>query len=89
MNSNKSDYLLTFELDSKNEILEIYGNQKGLEKLKALIDSFLTKAGNDHIHLMTESWGGNELSDHKQCAENEIINHVKLFKWVGKNQQEQ
>ena len=58
MNSNKSNYLLTFELDSKNEILEIHGNQKGLEKLKALIDSLLAKTSNDHIHLMTESWGG-------------------------------
>jgi len=32
---------------------------------------------------------GKELSDDKQCSENEIINHVKLFKWVGKNQQKQ
>jgi len=89
MNSNKSDYLLTFESDSKNEILEIHGNQKGLEKLKALIDSLLAKSSNDHLHLMTENWGGNELSDDKQCSENEIINHVKLFKWIGKNQQTQ
>lgn len=51
MNSNKSDYLLIFELDSKNEILEIHGNQKGLEKLKTLIDSLLSKASSDHIHL--------------------------------------
>ncbi len=89
MNSNKSDYLLTFELGSKNEILEIHGNQKGLEKLKTLIDFLLAKTSNDHIHLMTESWGGDELSDDKQCSENEIINHVKIFKWVGKNQQKQ
>lgn len=82
MNSNKSDYLLIFELDSKNEILEIHGNQKGLEKLKTLIDSLLSKASSDHIHLMSENWGGYELSNDKQCEENEIINHVKLFKWV-------
>jgi hypothetical protein len=56
MNSNKSDYLLTFELDSKNEILEISGNQKGLKKLKTLIHSLLAKTSNDHSHLMTESW---------------------------------
>ncbi len=31
-------YLLTFELDSKNETVEIYCNQKGLEKLKKVIE---------------------------------------------------
>ena len=82
MTSNKSDYVLTFEWDAKNEILEIHGNQKGLEKLKNVIDSLLAKTSNDHIHLMAKSWGGNELSDDKQCSENEIINHVKLFKWI-------
>ena len=89
MNSNKHDYLLTFEWDYKNEILEIHGNQKGLEKLKTLIDSLLAKTSNDHSHLMTESWGGDELSDDKRCLDNEIINHVKIFKWVEKNQQKQ
>ncbi len=85
MNLNKSDYLLTFELDCKNGILEIHGNQKGLGQLKNLIDSLLLKTNDDHIHLMTENWGGHELSDDKQCLENELINHVKLFKWVKKN----
>jgi hypothetical protein len=60
MNSNKSDYLLTFEWDFKNEILEIHGNQKGLEKLRNVIDSLLAKTSKDHTHLMTKSWGGNE-----------------------------
>ena len=81
MNSNKSNYLLTFEWDSDNEILEIHGNGKGLEKLKNAIDSLIDKTDNDHIHLMTKSWGGDELSDDKQCLENALINHVKLFKW--------
>jgi hypothetical protein len=81
MASNKSNNLLTFEWDSGNEVLEIHGNKKGLEKLKDIIDSLLAKPNNDHTHLMTKSWGGEELSDDKQCAENVLINHVKLFKW--------
>jgi Immunity protein 32 len=84
MNSNKFDYLLTFEWDSKNDILEIHGNDKGLEKLKNMLDLLLNKTSDDHIHLMTKNWGGNELSDDKQCVENELINHVKLFKWTVK-----
>lgn len=81
MASNKSNNLLTFEWDSENEVLEIHGNKKGLEKLKDIIDSLLTKTNNDHTHLMTKGWGGDELTDDKQCSENSIINHVKIFKW--------
>ena len=47
------------------------------------IDSLLSKADCDHIHLMTNEWGGNELSDKKQSPENELINHVKIFKWFN------
>lgn len=33
---------------------------------------------------MTEQWGGEELSDQKQCQDNQMINHVKIFKGVDK-----
>lgn len=81
MNQNKLDYLLTFEWDMNKETLEIHGNRKGLEKLKSVVESLLAKPDCDHTHLMTNTWGGEELSNKKQCAENEIINHVKIFKW--------
>ncbi|MBA3238009.1 MAG: immunity protein 32 [Parachlamydiaceae bacterium] len=32
---------------------------------------------------MTSDWGGNELSSEKQNQESEIINHVKIFKWIA------
>ncbi len=41
----------------------------------------MNKNNHDHIHLMTKSWGGDELSDDKQCSENGLINHVKICKW--------
>jgi len=82
MKSNKSEYLLTFEWDAKNETLEIHGNRIGLENLKKMIDSILTTNNDDHIHLMTKSWGGNELSNEKQCLKNTLIHHVKLFRWI-------
>ncbi|MBA3238014.1 MAG: immunity protein 32 [Parachlamydiaceae bacterium] len=82
MNSNKKHCLLTFEFDAKNEMLEIHANQKGLENLKTVIDSLLSKTDCDHVHLMTTEWGGDGLSSEKQNQENEIINHVKIFKWI-------
>ncbi len=83
MSSNKAMDLLTFEWDSKNEILEMHTNKKGLENLKSIIDKLLITNENYHVHLMTKQWGGNDLSDEKQSSENELINHVKLFKWDG------
>jgi hypothetical protein len=78
----KNNFLLTFEWDAKDEILEIHANREGLEKLRTAINTLLSKNGCDHIHLMTEDWGGEELSNEKQCQENEIINHVKVFQWT-------
>lgn len=81
MKSNETCYLLTFEFDKKSEIIEIHCNQKGLEKLKQMIDSLTKTKAPNHVHLMTNSWGGDELTDEKQGDENIIINHLKIFKW--------
>jgi hypothetical protein len=35
----------------------------------------------DHVHLMTPSWSGNELTEEKQGgSEYELINHLRLVK---------
>lgn len=46
-----------------------------------MIDSLTKTKAPNHVHLMTNSWGGDELTDEKQGDENIIINHVKIFKW--------
>jgi hypothetical protein len=38
------------------------------------------KKYSDHVNLMTVDWGGN-LSSELQCADNVLINHVKIFIW--------
>lgn len=73
--------LLTFELDEKGELLEIHANKDGLCFLKEKIDVLIKAQTNDHIHMMVPSWGGKELSEDKQCKENVLIPHVKVFKW--------
>lgn len=84
MNTNdKSDSLLTFEWDPNDEVLEIHGNRLGLKKLKETIENLLSKTSYDHVHLMNEDWRG-ELSDQKQCQENQLISQVKIFNWIDK-----
>ena len=73
--------ILTFELDEKNELLEIHGNTEGLIFLKDKIDNLIKMKKNDHIHMMVSSWGGEELSEEKQCVENTLVPHVKIYKW--------
>ncbi|HEX8287808.1 MAG TPA: Imm32 family immunity protein [Pyrinomonadaceae bacterium] len=74
-----NDYLLAFELNKDKDELEIFTDSSGLklliEELNKLLNS-AEKGNNDHTHLMTEDWGGNELTSKAQSGE--VLNHVKI-----------
>jgi len=53
-----------------------------LQELVEHIKKLASIKGNEHLHLMTEDWGGEELSNNKQNKKTELIHHVKIFKWV-------
>ena len=76
--------ILTFEYEKTQEALHINTNSDGLRYLASellkLADQ-VEKQTNDHIHLMTEEWGGHELNSQAQSKTSEIINHVKIFGW--------
>lgn len=82
------EYVLTFELhkDARGDELAIHGTAAGLE---ALAHSLLrlvknTRDGHfNHEHLMTEEWGGSELTSSPQSNESELLNHVKVYCWKG------
>ena len=71
--------LLTFEMNESDECLEIHGDVDGLSALIACIQK--TIADKDHQHLMTEAWGGSELSSEQQGANNKLVNHVRISEW--------
>ena len=82
------DYLLNFELSDQKDEIFINADEKGLQFLVDELNKLLsqTKEGNfDHAHLMTEEWGGYELSSDSQGGE--IINHVKIYCWKGNKPQ--
>ena len=76
-----SPKLLTFEWNEKDEILEIHGNSKGFLELSQKLSKLANKTGNDHDHMMTPDWGGQELTNEPMNPDNLIINHVKIHKW--------
>ncbi len=80
MNSNKN-HVLTFELDPKTRELEIHANIDGLKILREKIDMLIRANSPDHTHLMSQNWGGEEITNQKQSDANEMIKSVKIFKW--------
>ena len=62
-------------LPSKNE-LAIFCDAKGLDTLVGQLKILQKLQG--HVHLMTPSWGGQELTENKQGAENLLIHHLRV-----------
>lgn len=38
----------------------------------------LRRSGPDHVHLMTPSWAGNELTEEVQGTGNVLFNHLRI-----------
>ena len=77
-----NDYLLTFELSPQKDELHICTDVAGLDYLVNELSKLLdwAKTGKtEHIHLMTEEWGGYELSSSPQVGY--LLNHVKVYCW--------
>lgn len=74
-----SKKLLTFEYNDTDDKVEIHANELGIEYLIEQLEELLKNK--NHLHLMTPSWGGDELSEEKQGEVNRLINHVKIFNW--------
>ena len=76
--------MLTFEYEKEGEALHIHADPSGLRYLAAVLLHLADnseKKGSDHVHLMTEAWGGNELSGEAQSKTSELLNHVKVYSW--------
>ncbi len=79
--TSKSENMLSFEWDEKGERLEIHASKAGLERLLERLNRLAESAPPEHAHMMTEEWGGADLTSEKQNAEAVLINHVKIFRW--------
>lgn len=74
-----TERLLTFELSSDGDELEIHGTPEGLRSLIERLS--LVIARNDHEHLMSPEWGGAELSTEQQGARTRLLHKVSLYCW--------
>lgn len=72
---------LSFEWDSENERLEIHGTSEALVDFAKKLESLASQDESDHLHLMTQDWGGSSLSNDKQNSAAILIHHVKVLVW--------
>lgn len=73
--------MLTFESNKADEQLEIHGDKEGLLTLAKILIEMAEQKESEHRHLMTEDWGGSELSSDKQGLNNDLCHHVKILFW--------
>jgi|GEM_PF-6412913 len=60
------------------EELEIQLDAAGLESLLAQLH-FLKDGRTEHVHLMSQSWGGSHLDDQTTNTDATTIHHVKIL----------
>ena len=69
-----------FELDESNEpkdVVSIYMDQDGIDEIISRLQ-LLRRNKDDHLHLMSESWGLGDLSESRIGTNSKIVHHLKL-----------
>lgn len=56
--------------------VEVYCDEKGLDFLISQLQHL--KNGSSHVHLMTESWAGNELDERNFGENSSLVNHLRI-----------
>jgi hypothetical protein len=74
---------LTIELNVEGEALELHLNKDGAEYLRDKLNVLINNDLQDHCHLMTEDWGGNELTSKKQSnsSTTKLLHSLKIIYW--------
>ena len=71
--------LLTVEYNDSKAFVQIHFDAEGLDLFIQRLQ--LLKKHGGHDHLKTPSWAGTELTEERQGAENELINHLEIMLW--------
>jgi hypothetical protein len=75
--------VLAFEWDAEAEMVVISGDGEGLRSLARTLERLAARADAgqlDHDHLMSEAWGGHELTEYSG-SDNPAspVHHVKIY----------
>ncbi len=75
--------ILTLEFNKQAEFIELHFNKEGAEYLKNILTKLIENDEEEHVHLMTPDWGGNELDAKQQNTSNDfkLIHQLKIMYW--------
>jgi hypothetical protein len=81
----KPDYTLSFATDADGHQVFIHADAGGLDYLIRSLTHIRRKLDEnvcDHDHLMTDAWGGRELSERTLEKNERLVHHVKIHGWT-------
>ena len=81
----KPDHILSFATDKDGSQLFIHADAAALEHLIRSLTHIRKKLDDNicnHDYLMTDPWGGCELSEKSIPDGEHLIHHVKIYRWT-------
>lgn len=73
--------MISFEKNSDKDIFELHFDKDGIDYLISLLKDLKESDKDNHIHLQSQKYGSDELSDISQGYNSELINQLDLFYW--------
>lgn len=82
--------MITAETEKRGDVVHIHVDAVGIDRLikdLSFLKSKIDAGERDHLHLMTEDWGGNELSTQPQdlSGKTTLVHHVKIHGWTDES----
>lgn len=78
-------HILSFATDSRGDQVFIHADVAGLDHLIRSLTYIREKVAGgtcEHDHMMTDAWGGNELTEKVTDADAHTVHHVKIYGWT-------
>jgi hypothetical protein len=82
----KPTHILSFTTDRDGDQVFIHADAAGLDYLIRSLSRIRQKIDADvcdHDHLMTDAWGGHELTERGLEDDARTVHHVKIYGWTS------
>lgn len=66
-----------FPVGGVPDVVEIHLDRAGLEALLAQL-AFIKSGNTEHVHLMSEAWGGTHLENEAATGDGSPVQHLKI-----------
>jgi hypothetical protein len=79
------NHILSFGTDKDGSQVFIHADLAGLDHLIRSLSHIRQKVESgicEHDHMMTDAWGGNELTEKVLDADARTVHHVKIYGWT-------